>query len=161
MIIPENENILFKAYNEIKKSKFYMQAAIISLIPCSFIASLYFLFKAFNVYAYFAFVLVFYLLLVLITASKLYKDYTRFYGSDEMAISNTKIYFNVCMNKGGNNVNVDSNRYLSEIKNAYIVSLWNPKRLKIEFNDDTYIVIHCVKDIEDVLNYINDVCKLA
>ena len=60
MIIPENENILFKAYNEIKKSKFYMQAAIISLIPCSFIASLYFLFKAFNVYAYFAFVLFFF-----------------------------------------------------------------------------------------------------
>ena len=154
MIIPDNETVVYKTYNELKKATFYKQGLIISLIPCGFIASCYVFLKALNPIFYFIFVALFYTVLSVYTIKKLYKDYLKFYGSDELAFSNTKIYFNVCMNKSGTNINVDGNRYINEINDVYIKGGWNPKRLIICFSDGEYIAIHSLKNINEVLEYI-------
>lgn len=159
MIIPDNETIVYKTYNELKKITFYKQGFIISLIPCGFIASCYVFLRALNPIFYFIFVFVFYIILSLYTRKKLYNDYLKFYGSDELAFSNNKIYFNVCMNENGTNVNVDGNKYISEISDAYIKGGWNPKKLVINFADDSHIAIHSLKNIDEVLSYIHSLAN--
>ena len=153
MIIPDNEIIVYRASNELKKSTFFKQGFIISLVPCGFIACLYIFLRSLNTIGYFIFVFVFYIVLSLVTSNKLYKDYLRFFGTDEVAFSATKIYYNVCMNNNGNNINVDDSKYLSEISEAYVRSGWNPKSLVVCFKDGSHIAIHSLKNIDEVLDY--------
>lgn len=153
MIIPDNEIIIYKASNELKKPIFFKQSFIISLIPCGFIACLYVFLRALNPIGYFIFVLVFYILLAIVTGNKQYKDYNRFFGTDEIAFSSNKVYYNVCMNFDGRNVNEDGSRYLSEIKEVYIRKGWNPQTLVIYFSDGSHIAVHALKDIEEVMKY--------
>lgn len=155
MIIPDNEIIIYRGTNCVNKGCFYMQGFIISLVPSGFIASLYLLLNAFNAIYYFIFVFIFYILLSLFTSNRTYKEYVRFFGNDEVAFSNTKIYFNICMNVNGNNQNIDSNRYLNEISEVYIKKFWNPSRLVVVFNDGSHITIHSLANIEKVASFCN------
>lgn len=154
MIIPDNEIIVYKTSNELKKPIFYRQSFIISLVPCGFIACLYVFLRALNPIGYFTFVFVFYIILAIVSANQLYKGYNRFFGTDEIAFSKTKVYFNVCMNLSGRNTNVDGSRYLSEINDVYVRKGWNPKTLVIYFSDGSHIAVHSLKSVVEVEDYI-------
>ena len=155
MIIPDNEIIIYKASNELHKAIFFKQSFIISLVPCGFIACLYVFLRSLNPIGYFIFVFVFYILLSIVTGNKMYKEYNRFFGNDEIAFSSTKVYYNVCMNDNGNNINIDGSKFLSEIKEVYIRKGWNPPSLVICFSDGSHIAVHSLKNIEEVMKYCN------
>jgi len=150
MIIPDTEEIIYVAKNELKKTKFYIQSFIISIIPAGFLSCLYILLQSLNIYAYFAFVFLIYVCCSIVSANQTYKNYERYFGSDELAISKTHIYYNICMNVKGEYQNFDSNKTLNSIKDVYIKSGWNPKALVITFRDETHITIHSLKNIDEV-----------
>lgn len=155
MIIPDTEEIIYRGSNELKKNKFFMQGFVVSLMPLSLISSTYIFLRAINIFVFFGIVLAGYIILSILTANRTYKYYKQYYGSDEIAISKSKIYYNVCMNINGTNINFDSNKELKEIKEIYIRNVWNPKSLIIDFNDGTHLAIHSLKDIDSVVDIIN------
>ena len=127
-----------------------MQGFILSLIPLSLVSSAYIIFKSIPPVVYFSIALSLYVALSFISGNSSYKNYLRYFGNDELALSDTKIYYNICMNISGNYTNLDSNRDLKDIKEIYIMGGWNPKKLVIYFNDDSHIAIHSLKDMEEV-----------
>lgn len=150
MIIPDTEEILFKNQNELKKGCFYKQGFIISLVPFGLICTLYIFMQFISPFVYFPIMLVIYIIVSLVTSKSMYKNYNRYFGSDELAYSKTTLYYNICMNINGRYTNYDDHRDINDISEIYIRKGWNPSSLVIYFKDGDHIAIHSLKDIEDV-----------
>ncbi|MBQ7275729.1 MAG: hypothetical protein IJS58_00630 [Bacilli bacterium] len=174
MNILENEKIILKGINKCKKKDFYLLNMITSLHIFA-LASIVFLFiyKYVNVYIVYGVALFVYIIFVLFQTKKTYLDYQKFFGFDEIVITEDRVYYNICMNKKGNYLNFDSYIDISEIKDLNIKKGLYPQRLNIIFNttnetkpelnnvDDnsiSYINVHCLDNAKEIYDYLS--CKI-
>ena len=94
----------------------------------------------------------------------------KFFGFDEVVITEDKLYYNICMNKKGNLINFDSFIYIDDIKSIKIKKGLYPQRLNVVFKttsntrdelnnpDDksiSYINIHCLDNANEIYDYLS------
>lgn len=157
MIIPDYVKIEYVAKNELFKKQFVLSSFLISLAPLVFLSASYLLLKnMIGPILYFAFVFIAYIVLSILTLNKSYRNYYRYFGHDELAFSDTHLYYNICMNKAGEYVNLDSNVEFVNIKSVNIKRSIGPDKLYIFLKDETYLTFHSIKDIEEVKKKIEN-----
>lgn len=157
MIIPDTEKIEFQAKNECLKKDFVLGSFVITLAPLVFLSGCYFLFRnMIGPIVYFAFVIIAYVVLSLLTWRKNYKNYSRYFGHDELAYSDNILYYNICMNKAGVYTNLDSNVNFKDIQSVAIKKKMGPAKLYIFLKDETYLTFHSIKDVEEVKKNIEN-----
>ena len=171
MTILESEKIVLKGTNKSKKKDFYLLNMITSLHIFA-LASLVFLFvyKYVNVFIVYGVALFVYVLFVIFQTKKTFAEYVKFFGFDEVVITEDKLYYNICMNKKGNLINFDSFIYIDDIKSIKIKKGLYPQRLNVVFKttsntrdelnnpDDksiSYINIHCLDNANEIYDYLS------
>ena len=139
------------------KKDFVRGSFVITLAPLVFLSGCYFLFRnMIGPIVYFAFVIIAYVVLSLLTWRKNYKNYTRYFCHDELAYSDNILYYNICMNKAGVYTNLDSNVNFKDIQSVAIKKKMGPAKLYIFLKDETYLTFHSIKDVEEVKKNIEN-----
>lgn len=158
MTLLENEVVNLRGYNRCKKKDFFLLSMITSLHVVA-LGALVSIFAKNYVRPVVVLIItvVMYLLYVLFQNKKTYKDYNRFFGRDEIVITDERVYYNVCMNKVGEYKNFDSFMLIGDITFLEIKKGLYPKRLKIYYGENNeYIIVHSLANALEIKNYLQD-----
>lgn len=158
MTLLENEVVNLRGYNTCKKKNFILLSMITSLHVIA-LGALVALFARNFVRPIVVFIItiVMYFLYVIFQNKKTYKDYNRFFGRDEIVITDERVYYNICMNKAGEYKNFDDFMLIKDITFLEIKKGLYPKRLKIYYGENNeYIIVHSLANAQEVKNYLQD-----
>lgn len=157
MTLLDSEVVKLRGRNRCKKSSFILLSMLTSLhvfvlaIIIAFIARYYVPWFVIMIIAS-----IMYLFFVLYQTNASYKNYSKFFGGDEIVITENRVYYNICMNKKGNYINYDSYILIKDINFIQIKKGLYPQRLSIIFNEcNEYINIHCLDNAKEIEEYLS------
>lgn len=156
MIIPTSEKILYSSHNVEKKWGYLLFSFLISLQSLVIVGIFYiFAYKIIEILWIIIIAFIVYIIIAIITYFKGYNKYMRYFGTDELSLSETKIYYNVCMLQKGEYTNFDGMSDYQKVKEVLIKKGLRSDQLVIYFVDDTHITIHCLGELPEIKQLID------
>lgn len=157
MTLLDSEVVKLKGRNKCKKSNFILLSMLTSL-HVFFLALIVAYVTRYYVQWFTVLIIsmIVYLFFVIYQTNASYKNYSKFFGQDEIVITEERVYYNVCMNKKGNYINYDSYVLIKDINFVQIKKGLYPQRVSISFNDyNEYINIHCLDNAKEIAEYLS------